>query len=205
VLGPLAPLTEIWPGGREIFRCHDSRFGATEFNPGSGHGRFHPFIAASGRAVPTLYGASNLDGSLMESVFHNVPLRGPDRAIRHSALRPMMLSTLGATRDLTLVQLHGHGLGRLGVSREELIDCAAREYPRTVAWAAALHAQLRGADGLVWVSRRFDTSFSLVLFGDRVERGDLEVVNPPVPLYLGAGFGEIQRVAGLAGVALLVE
>jgi hypothetical protein len=141
----------------------------------------------------------------MESVFHNVPVRGPDRAIRHSALRAMVISTLAPRRDLALVQLHGHGLGRLGISREDLIDCAARDYPRTVIWAAALHAQLGKVDGLAWVSRKYDTSFSLVLFGDRVDRSDLEVVEPPLPLYLGAGYVEVQRAAGLAGVTIFVE
>jgi hypothetical protein len=194
---------ETWPRGQGIVRCHDSRFGATEFNPGLGHGRFHPFQDSRGDLVPTLYGASSLDGALSESIFHNVPVRGPGRAIRHSALRPMQVSTVAARRDLTLIQLHGHGLGRLGVSRAELIDAEVRQYVRTAAWAAALHIRQKGADGLIWVSRKFDTSFALVIFGDRVARGDLEVIEPPLPLFVGAGYDEIQRWAGLAGITVL--
>jgi RES domain-containing protein len=194
---------EIWPGGRGIVRCHDSRFGATEFNPGSGHGRFHPFQSSRGTVVPTLYGASSLDGALSESIFHNVPVRGSDRAVRHSSLRSMQVSTVAARRDLTLIQLHGHGLGKLGVSRAELIDSEVRQYARTAAWAAALHVRQRSADGLIWVSRKFDTAFALVLFGDRVDRGDLEVIEPPLPLFLGEGYAEIQNRAGLAGIIVL--
>jgi hypothetical protein len=194
---------EIWPGGSGIVRCHDSSFGATEFNPGFGRGRFHPFPDSDGLAVPTLYGASNLDGSLSESVFHNVPVRGRGKAILRSALRPMMVSTIAARRDLSLIQLHSHGLTRLGVSRAELIDTEARHYARTVAWAAALHACLKSADGLIWVSRRFDISFALVLFGDRVLRSDLDMVDPPVPLFPDAGFAEIQRVAEAAGILII--
>lgn len=194
---------ETWPNGSGIVRCHDSRFGATEFNPGLGSGRFHPFSDSLGRAVPTLYGASNLDGSLSESIFHNVPVRGRGKAILHSALRPMMVSTIAACRDLTLIQLHGHGLHRLGVSRAELIDSEARQYTWTAAWGAALHACLESADGLVWVSRRFDTSFALVLFGDRVLRNDLEVIHPPVPLFPDPGYAEVQRAAEEAGILII--
>jgi len=60
---------ETWPSGHGIVRCHDSRFGATELNPGLGRGRFHPFRDSLGAVVPTLYGASSLDGSLAESVW----------------------------------------------------------------------------------------------------------------------------------------
>jgi hypothetical protein len=194
---------ETWAGGLGIVRCHDSRFGATEFNPGLGHGRFHPFEDSRGRQVPTLYGASSLDGCLAETVFHQVPVRGPEKLIRRLSLRPMLVSTIAARRDLTLIQLHGHGLTRLGVSHAELIDAEARRYSRTAAWAAALHARMDGADGLVWVSRKHDTSFALVLFGDRVVRGDLEVVDPPLPLFLGPGYAEVQRVADQAGITIL--
>jgi hypothetical protein len=197
---------EKWPRDTGIVRCHDSRFGATEFNPGLGHGRFHPFQDSRGAVVPALYGASHLDGSLSESVFHDVPLRGSGkREISHSALRPLLVSTIAARRDLTLIQLHSHGLTRLGISRTELIDSEARQYSRTVAWAAALHARQEEADGLIWVSRKFDTSFALVLFGDRVLRSDLSVVEPPVPLFLGSGYAEVQRIAELAGISILLE
>lgn len=153
--------------------------------------------------MPTLYGANTLDGALSESIFHNVPVRGEGKAIRRSALTPMQVSTLAARRDLTLVQLHGHGLARLGVSRAELIDSEARFYVRTAAWAAALHSRLEAADGLVWVSRRFDTSLALVLFGDRVARSDLAVAKPALPLFVGEGFAEVQRVAEQAGITIL--
>jgi len=194
---------ETWPGGRRIVRCHDSRFGATELNPGLGHGRFHPFEDSHGHKVPTLYGASTLDGWLAETVFHQVPVRGPEKLIRRDSLRPMLVSTIASRRDLALIQLHGYGLTRLGVTHGELIEAEARQYSRTTAWAAALHARLQGADGLVWVSRKHDTSRALVLFGDRIARGDLEVVDPPLPLFLGPGYAEVQRAAEQAGITIL--
>ncbi len=182
-------------------RCHDSSFGATEFNPGLGHGRFHPFQGSKGEGIPTLYGASTLDGAFSESIFHSVPLLGPLRAIRRSVLRPLQISTLAPRRDLRLVQLHGFGLRRLGVSRVELIE--ADDYPSTVSWAAAFHGWSAEVDGLVWVSRLHDTAFALVLFGDRVARPDLEVAEPPMAIFLGEGFTRVEEAAEKAKITIL--
>lgn len=151
--------------------------------------------------VPTLYGASTLEGALSESIFHNVPLHGPLRSIRRSVLRPMQVSTLAPRRDLRLIQLHDFGLGRLGISRIELID--AEDYSSTVPWAAAFHAWSGEVDGLVWVSRLHDTAFALVLFGDRVARTDLVVVDPPLAIFLGEGFSQVEDAAEKAKITIL--
>ena len=184
-------------------RCHDSSFGATEFNPEFGHGRFHPFRGDEGEVVPTLYGANTLEGALSESIFHNVPLRGPLRSIRRSVLRPMQISVLAPRRELRLVQLHGFGLRRLGLSRADLIETEVRHYSQTASWAAAFHARSKEVDGLVWVSRLHDTAFALVLFGDRVARADLEVVEPPMPIFLGEGFSRVEDAAEKADITIL--
>jgi hypothetical protein len=153
--------------------------------------------------VPTLYGANTLDGALSESIFHNVPVRGAKKFIRLSRLKPLLVSTIAPRRDLKLVQLHGYGLDRLRVSRAELIDSRARQYPRTAAWAAVLHARREDADGLVWMSRKHDTSLALVLFGDRIGRDDLEVIEPPMPLFSGDGYVEVKRAAEQADITIL--
>lgn len=185
-------------------RCHDIRFGATEFNPGLGQGRFHPIRRPDGAIVPTLYGSDTFDGALSETLFHGVPVRGPGRAIPRTALLALVVSTVAPRRDLALAQLHGHGLRRLGVSRRELIESEADQYPATRRWAEALYRGLGKLDGLVWVARQHDTSRALVLFGDRVGRGDLEVVEPPLPLAWGPGFDEVQRAAEEAGILVIL-
>lgn len=114
----------------------------------------------------------------------------------------MLVSVLAPLRDLKLVQLHGFGLRRLEISRVDIIESDS-QYSQTVRWARALHACGSEIDGLVWVSRQHDTSLALVLFGDRVRRADLEVVDPPLPLYLGPGFDEVQRAAEQAGITVL--
>lgn len=200
----LLPLAVHLEPGTPIFRVHHGRFGAAGFNPGLGRGRFHPLEDRRGRTVPTLYGSDSLDGALSETVFHHVPVRGAGRAVRRSALRPLVLSVLAPRRRLTLVQLHGHGLRRLGVRREELIGTEAAQYPRTVRWAAALHAAGPWFAGLEWVSRQHDTSLAFLLFGDRVGERDLELLEKPSPLGWGRGFEEVQRAAEAAGI-LIVE
>jgi hypothetical protein len=200
----LSPLVDVWQSGRPLIRCHDVCFGATEFNPGIGSGRFHPITGREGRSIPTLYGADCVAGALSETVFHDVPVRGPERAILRTVLRPLLLSSLTPGRDLNLAQLHGFGLGRLGVTRAELIDSAAEHYEQTAAWARALHQGNPRLDGLVWDSRQHDDAQAVLLFGDRVSRRDLSVDEPPLVLYSGRGFDVVQAAAEKAGILVLL-
>src|SRR5262245_61741020 len=87
--GPRAiePLLRRRQNGTPLIRCHDVRFGATEFNPGLGAGRFHPFEdARSGNPVPVLYAAGDLDGALSETVFHDVAVRGAGKKVERFML-----------------------------------------------------------------------------------------------------------------------
>ncbi len=191
-----------------MVRVHNSQFGATEFNPGFGDGRFHP-IAPHGdddgrpTKIPTLYTASTHDGALSETVFHDVPIRGPGRYVMKEILLAQMFSTVAPRRDLQLAQLYGFGLGRLGVTRRELIDTPASRYPQTREWARALHAARENIDGLIWVSRQHDESKALVLFGDRVNRQTLAVVAAPIPLFRGHGLSHVRSASERAGITLV--
>ncbi len=163
----------------------------TEFKPGSGkpspNGRFQLFAAESGRVVPILYGAAQPFAALAETVFHDVPIRSPARAVFETRLAP----------------LHGFGLRRLAVRAANLTDTESVEYPRTTEWACELHAALPDIDGLVWMSRRFNSSRALVLFGDRVAARDLSVAEPAVPLFVGRGRDLVDRAANAAGIAVV--
>lgn len=186
-----------------MFRCHNVFFGATEFNPGMGRGRFHPFSDWGGHPVPVLYGADSFDGAVSETVFHGVAVGGRSRLVRHALLRPLVVSSLSCRRDLNLVQLHGHGLRRLGLDRSALLDSEADSYESTALWARALHRAQRRIDGLTWVSRQHDTSRAVVLFGDRMERRDLEVVEAPLALFVGGGLERVQAAAEAAGITIV--
>lgn len=154
--------------------------------------------------MSTLYGASTFNGAVSETIFHNVPVRGY-RGILASSLRPLQASTLQCRRALRLVDLRGFGLQRLGVTRRELIDSNPDSYPVTRAWAASLYQAVEDADGMIWVARQHDTSEAILLFGTRVEQGDLEMIAPPRHL---APAGKIEpdvlAAAELAGIAIVL-
>jgi hypothetical protein len=199
----LDPLIEEWPAGREIVRCHSSEYGATEFNATRGPGRFRP-VTVNRRTVPTLYGADGFEGTLSETIFHDVPVVGPDRQILISSLLPWLQSTIAATRILRLVDLRGFGLGRIGASRATLIDSPASEYATTARWAQALYEASSEPDGLLWTSRQYDRQAALMLFGRRVARRELRIIWPPRPLAIGAGLDSVRAAAETAGI-LIVE
>jgi hypothetical protein len=90
-----------------------------------------------------------------EIVCHDVPIRG-GKQLAHAQLVHRLVVALVARRDLLLdlllVELTGDGLRRLGLTRGELIESDARSYPRTAAWARALHDHCARVDGLLWIS-----------------------------------------------------
>jgi hypothetical protein len=200
-----SPLVRIWPKDDPIIRCYKGTMGAHEFNTTNASRRFRP-VTSKGVIVPTLYGADLVEGALSESVFHDVPVRGKGRRIQRKALVQMIRATLIPTRDLQLVQLHGAGLDRLGVKHEELILSSARQYPRTAAWGQALYDG-GDYDGLVWRSRQFNDSYSLMLWGDRVDRFTdlkLDTSTAPLSLWAGAGFNEVQQLANDRGITVVL-
>lgn len=198
----LEPLIFTWEKDRPFFRCHNVRFGPAQFNPGLGLGRFHPLRDAHGNVVSTLYAAEDLEGAFSETVFHNVPVRGPGKRVRTAGLSPLVVSTLACHRDLKLAQLFGFGLRRLGLTRLKLIEVAKRQYPRTAAWAQALHGCGERIDGLIWVSRQNDGARSIILFGDRVPSSSLRSLAPSLPLKDGPGYEAVLNAADRAGILL---
>ncbi len=203
----LVPLEETWPAWQPFVRVFAHKYPPQEFNPGRGapdpRGRFHFFAGPGGRVVPALYGSDQEDGAIAETVFHDVPVEGPGRVVFESRLNGLSLTALRPTRDLRLVQLHGFGLQRLEIRPKNLTDTESSEYPRTNAWAQALHAALPHVDGLLWMSRQFNSAKALVLFGDRVAAGVLEMVAPPLPLRLGRGRDLVDRAANDAGIGVV--
>lgn len=161
-IAALDPLLTTWRAGAPIHRCFDIAWGSRDFYPGDDQhrGRFSPLVPL-GAADPLLmlYGASDEIGALSETVFHEVPVRGV-KQVSHRYLRHRVLVALTGLRDVTLVDLTSHGLGRLGLSRSELIEPGRPSYPATAAWARALHAYPERVDGLTWVSRQHDTGCS---------------------------------------------
>ena len=199
----LDPITTLWPTDKLFYRVHGSQRAATSFNPGYGRGRFHPFSNTAGCSVPTLYGAEQIDGALSETVFRGVPAVGALRGIRRRSLAGLALSVLAPKRDLQLVDLTGHGLRRLGLQRNQLLETEAEHYAQSANWAAALHACNEKLDGLLLISRQFDTAAVILLFGDRVNTRSLINVEPPLTLYRGRGYQHVMEVAEIADMVIL--
>jgi hypothetical protein len=201
-VGDLDPLITKWERGRPFWRCHDERFGASEFNRSASRGRFRP-VRIGGRALGTLYGAENDAGAIAEQVFRAVPFAAEIRRVRRSRLVPVLLASLACRRTLRLAALHGNGLRRVGATRAQLIETGPDQYPALASWGQALHDSPAGVDGIVWRSRHYDDSYVFVLFADRVARRDLELVEPPLPLALGRGLERVMELAEQAGITLV--
>ena len=201
--GLIEPLMTVWRAGKIMRRCHPSTFGATEFNPRARTpGRFRP-VRLGRRVVPTLYAADEISGAISETVLHDVPIDAPVKTVRMGRFEIALLSTIAPKRDLTLIRLHGNGFHRIRASRSQLIESDADCYPQLAAWGQALHDCPAHPDGLLWRSRHYDDAYACVLFGDRVRRAELAVVEPSLPLALGRGLELVEEIAEEAGITLV--
>ncbi|PRY40498.1 RES domain-containing protein [Umezawaea tangerina] len=161
-----------------MHRCHGSAYEGHAFNPGNGGGgRFHWFADRSGNTVPVLYAADCYQGAVAETIFRNVPLSGRRTVYqRNYRGRTTSVLQLDSSANLELVEFHDPGLLRLGVRPRRLTETNSAHYGRTVRWAEAVHQQIDVAQGIVWISGRFNTARAVMLFGDRVDPTILTVV-----------------------------
>ena len=90
-------------------------------------------------------------------MFHDLPIRG-SKHLAHAQLVHRLGVALIARRDLLLVDLTSDGPRRLGLTRGELIESDSRSYPRTAAWARALHDHWQRVEGgpRAWWCRQVD-------------------------------------------------
>lgn len=212
-LGARKPLTASWPAGRTLVRVHDSRYGATEPNPGVGDARFSPLRVPEAGVVATLYAAATMTGALSETVLHTVPTPGGDRRprrVRLAALTAWVRSSLRCRRDLLLVRLDAAGCERLGTDVAALVTSPASTYPQTRRWASAVAAAAPSCDGLVWPSRQAPRTEALMLWWQTpgraggVSRDDLLVDAPPVPLLSPAGRDELLALAAELDITIVL-
>ncbi|WP_261640485.1 RES family NAD+ phosphorylase [Erwinia mallotivora] len=155
--------------GTVLYRVHQERYAAEQFNPGKrGNARFSPVLNAEGEPVPTMYAGMTKDCAMMETVFHDVPLAPGVKTYDKSKLNGQVHSTLKVVEDLELLDLSSVVLRKLGITRKALIDTEKDQYPMTRKWAEKLYQQSATAQGLIWVSRQDDKACSIMLFGDRI-------------------------------------
>lgn len=210
---PFDPLTEVWPAGKEIVRIHPAQYEPNVFNPTAALGRFRPVYAASGRAVPTLYGAGGLGGALSETVFHDIS-SAAERTVSFADLELLLYSILVPRRDLMLIKLLADGLTRLRVRNAHVVDVDDPGYQGTRLWGQASYewraAEGEAADGIVWMSRQFNSERAIMLFetlgrAARVSRGTLEVriTDSYQPLALPPMLDQVYDYANRADVTVV--
>ncbi|MGA2163102.1 MAG: RES family NAD+ phosphorylase [Solirubrobacteraceae bacterium] len=195
---------ETMVAGTRLVRVHDRDLHELQFNSSLRPiARFRPIGTP---VVPTMYAGVDVDVALSEGLFHDVPIRpGAVRQYPLVGLDGRVISELAPTRELTLVQLHGYGLQRLGLTHGELIETPAAAYEWTARWADRLHAAAAHADGLVWMSRRFTGRKAVMLWQQpaRVQPGDLTVIVSAIPLWEGPGRELVLESAARAAIRLI--
>lgn len=158
------------PVGTVLYRVHKRKYkpldGKLTFNAtAKGRARFSPLRDGT-HIVPTLYAGLTVDCSLMESVFHDVPLRA-GVSMDPGRLTGLVLARVRVVAPLWLIDLTSVGLHRFGLQNKDLIDTPPRFYPATQAWAAALYQANPAAQGLYWTSRLDNRTQAMMFFGER--------------------------------------
>lgn len=175
---PLGPVTPFrFTKGVVLHRIFDATFPANGFNPCQGQpSRFAPIYDQNSDCVPSLYAGESFDCTAFETVFHNISPAAKLKVVRLGAIRGRAYVKLRLKRPLRLAALFAPELKALRLRRSQLIDTSAKWYSKTAAWAAAIHNQYADLEGLVWTSRQCDPERAVLLFGDRVQPSDLEIV-----------------------------
>jgi hypothetical protein len=188
-----------------------------------GNARFSPPLVG-GAVVPTMYAAATQTVALLETAFHDVHGSVPRIISEPLQLATRGLVALTVPASLRLIDLTDDALGRLGLTRGELVATTPEHYECTREWAARLHAARVGGVvpvGLMWRSRVAElagadsplladllpgASDVCVLFGDRVPI-DPAAWRPGEPRYpdLSAGAGRLlaEQIAELLGAVIV--
>ncbi|XOV85309.1 MAG: RES family NAD+ phosphorylase [bacterium] len=155
---------------------HDSAYAGNQFNPCLGSPtRFAPIHDRHGNCVPALYAGSTLETAIYETIFHDIPAKAKLKTVPRQQVLTRSHTTLVVACDLRLASLRKPDLNTWQVTRNALIASNAKHYGATAAWAEAIHHQFSDIDGLIWTSNQCDPDSAFLLFGDRVDQGDLTV------------------------------
>jgi hypothetical protein len=152
---------KIFIKGTELFRLHPSRFEAKYFNSDSSWRFNNPKKGEYG----VLYAALDCCGALRETLKPNI-----FNIISTEILETRRLSKLTLIRDLSLVDLTGEGLSRIGADAR----LTTGSYKISQLWSQALYRHPDKVDGLFYCSRYDPKKFCVVLYENRVEKTDLE-------------------------------
>jgi hypothetical protein len=199
----LDPAGEIWPAGKPIFRLFARSRGPLAFNPTPSSARFRPVFTETRTIVPTAYGGEDQETALAEALLRGVDTLAAGKRPRLyiKEVKGVDLVELVPVADLRLVRLRGQGLTRLGLLREDVIDCGADRYGYTAEWAQALYECEPGFSGMVWTSRQNDAGRAVVLWGGRLDPDeDIGVAQDPLALDSEPGIDLVRQACSYAKV-----
>lgn len=168
--------TVTWGTDQVMHRIHEDKYEADAFNPGKGWARFSPIKDGDGKQIPTLYAGTTFECAVMETVFHNVPFEPGLKPVPKKDAVNRVHSQLTSKSPLKLADLTSIGLRKIGVKKLHLIETDGDQYSATQGWAEAIYVQHADVQGLFWTSRQNDQAQAIMLFGDRVIPGTLQVV-----------------------------
>lgn len=166
--------------GTELWRCHETAYPCTEFNPVTAHSHFggSRFDGTAEDPYPYLYAALEPTTPLAEVLLRDMEFTWPagTRQVPWAKAAIRSLSELRVTEDLTLVRLVKEE-DLAGVFQNSwLLETDGPGYAQTRAWAREIRRQVPQAQGLLWESRRHRDRRALVLFGDRCGAEPLKAV-----------------------------
>lgn len=124
--------------------------------------RFSPLHGRGGGALPVMYAAATEAAAIAETLWHDLPLTGARLIAERYQVRP--IGTVRTTRTLKLAELHDPGLRALGLDPNQVSNTDAICYHRTIAFAQAIVDDNPNLDGLVWMSRRYNTDKTYLLW-----------------------------------------
>lgn len=170
-------------------RCHRCQRAPIFFGR-SGDNRFD----APAGELGTLYLAADLPGAFIETFGQVTGIR----AVTELELRRRCLSTVQSTRPVSLVDLAGAGLARLGADGR----LAAGAHDLAQRWALALWRHPARPDGLFYRARHDPSRFSVALF-DRV--APALTVADPTPILAPDLASEVRETLRLYGFEVLSD
>ncbi len=171
---PVEPLRETVPAGTTLYRVHEPYLPDGTVNQGTvpnpGVGKPSRFAFFGDPTVPALYLADEPEGAVYESVLHDAE---PGSFLPRVQWQSKVLTVLEVVRDVDVVSFHSDGLRRFNLFASDLTDTDRTHYPESVQSAQAAWAI--GAQGVSYMSRHYNSSKALCLFGDRLPEDTFRV------------------------------
>lgn len=176
----MSPNLSVLEAGTELWRCHETAFSCTAFNPVAAHSHFggSRFDGTADDPYAYLYAAQEPTTALAEVLLRDMAFTWPagTRQVPWAKAAIRSLSKLRLTEDLLLVDLVTEEDLAAVFQDAWLLEADGPGYAQTRAWAREIRRQVPRAQGLRWQSRRHRPHHAVVLFGDRCGAEPLKAV-----------------------------